>query len=325
MNTTVNGSSCSDPLNSTAAKLGQTFAYCLLFVVSLVGNSFIGIVVYKTETLRKPINFFIVNMAMSDLVYPILMYPWKLTQLYGGRYWLFSGPLGQASCKLIPVAINVSSLVSIQSLVLIAVNRLRAVVFPLRSPLVSSKLCPYFILATWIIAMAVCSPFMVANKLVGYRDQLFCLLQWNDAFGESSSLANYFVTVFVVFFYIPIALLTVLYSIIIIQLRSQIIPGEQSANAEQQRERRNRKVLKMAIAIVVVFVLCWLPFSVVKLLKYFAWNRKIPCHFSVFRFIAPFLSHATSAVNPCICFIFSANYRRGIGTFLKCRNEPLPD
>ena len=56
MNSTVNGSSCSVSLNPTAQKIEEPFAYCLIFVVSLVGNSFIGIIVYKTQTLRKPIN-----------------------------------------------------------------------------------------------------------------------------------------------------------------------------------------------------------------------------------------------------------------------------
>lgn len=51
-----------------------------------------GILVYKTQTLRKQINFFIVNMAMSDLLYPIFLFPWKLTQLHVGS-WLLSGSL----------------------------------------------------------------------------------------------------------------------------------------------------------------------------------------------------------------------------------------
>ena len=164
MNTTVNGSSCSIPFNSTAAQIGKTAACCLIFVVSLLGNSSIGIVVYKTQTLGKPINFFIVNMAMSDLLYPIFLFPWKLTRLYTDS-WLITGPLGQALCKLVPTLTTVSSFVSVQSLVLIAVDRFGAVVFPLRSPLISSKLVPFFILATWIVAMA-CSPFLFTNKLV---------------------------------------------------------------------------------------------------------------------------------------------------------------
>ena len=84
MNTTVNGSSCSFlPHPATARRIGETFAYCLIFVVSLVGNSFIGITVYKTQTLRKPINYFIVNMAMSDLLYRRFWWNRALAQRIG--------------------------------------------------------------------------------------------------------------------------------------------------------------------------------------------------------------------------------------------------
>ena len=130
MNTTTNGSSCSTQLNPTAQKIGETFAYCLIFVVSLVGNSFIAVIVYKTQTMRKPINYFITNMAMFDLLFPIFLLPSNLTGLYLDNQWLISGPLGQALCKLVPFLADVSSAVSIQSLVLIAVDRFGAVVFP---------------------------------------------------------------------------------------------------------------------------------------------------------------------------------------------------
>ena len=48
--------------------------------------------------------------------------------------------------------------------------------------------------------------------------------------------------------------LVLLYSIIIIKLKTQAHPGEQSANIQQQRNKRNRNVLHMSIAIVLVFV-----------------------------------------------------------------------
>ena len=83
MNATVNGSSFSF-LPSTVRKIGQTFSLCLFLVVSLVGNSFTGIVVCKRHTLRKPINYFIPNMAMSDLLYPIFLFPLKLNMVVRG-------------------------------------------------------------------------------------------------------------------------------------------------------------------------------------------------------------------------------------------------
>ena len=38
-------------------------------------NSLIAIIVFKTPTLRKPINLMIANMAMSDLLCPIFLFP----------------------------------------------------------------------------------------------------------------------------------------------------------------------------------------------------------------------------------------------------------
>ena len=45
----MNVTQSSSCFNKTAAKIGQTIALCLIFVVSLsAGNIFIGIIVYKT-------------------------------------------------------------------------------------------------------------------------------------------------------------------------------------------------------------------------------------------------------------------------------------
>ena len=316
MNTTVNGSGCSSPFNPAAAKIGKTFACCLILVVSLLGNSFIGIIVYKTHTLRKPINFFIVNMAMSDLLCSISLFPRELTYLHTDSLPINS-PLGQALCKLHFFLVLVSLAASVESLVLIAVDRFGAVVFPHRSPLISSKICPFFILATWIIAMAVASPYLLASKIVENPGGLQCEEQWNEAFGESFSVKNYFLAIFVVFFYIPIVMLTILYSIIVIKLKSQKIPGEQSANAEQQRAKRNRNVFKMAIAIVLGFVLCSVPYSICDLLFNFE-RGSLPCGFFVYETITYFMAVSNCAINPCICFIFSSNYRNALKRLLRC-------
>ena len=115
--------------NLTAEKIGITVAYCLIFLVSLAGNTVIGIIVYKTKTMRRPINFLIVNMAMSDLLFPIFAFPSTMQTLYIDS-WLIGGPLGQALCKLTNYLPYVSTAVSIHSLVLIAVDRFGAVVSP---------------------------------------------------------------------------------------------------------------------------------------------------------------------------------------------------
>ena len=315
--TTMNESQPPKCFNSTTAEnIGKTFAYCLSFLVSLAGNTAIGIIVYKTKTMRRPINFLIVNMAMSDLLYPLFLTPSLIQRLYIDS-WLIGGPLGQALCKLLTFLPNVSALVSIQSLVLIAVDRLGAVVLPLRSPLISSKLCPFFVLDSWIVAMALFSPYLFAMKLNEYPGALGCRMHWDEVFGEVSSFKYYLMAILVVCIFVPFVLIAVLYIIIFLKLKSQKIPGEQSANAANQRCQRERNVLKMATAIVLGFAICRLPLIVWHFLFFFASDIMMSCGFQYFSSIALLMANTNCAINPCICFIFNRNYREGLKNLLK--------
>ena len=263
----------------------------------------------------------IANMAMSDLLFPIFTFPVRLAYFHGGGRWLIGGNLGQALCKLHVFGAYISSLVSVQSLVLITVDRFGAVVVPLRSPLITIKHCPFFIFATWIIAMAVYSPYLVIQKLVEYPGgRMRCKSQWRVTFGENAK-RNYVLVLAIVFIYTPFVLLVVLYSVILIKLKRQAHPGEPSANAEEQRTRRIRSVLKMAIAIVVAFFICLIPmFSNVMISVLSAPISTISCSFYLYNVIAIFTSLANCAINPIICLIFSSNYRQALKRLANCCN-----
>ena len=320
MNSTANGSSgfwsCSNYF--TEWKIAGTVAFCLIIIVSLIANSLIVILVCKTPNLRKPINYFIANMASSDLLNPIFLIPWNLSFLHTSSF-LISGKLGQALCKFLPFIISVSFVVSIQNLILIAVDRFGAVVFPLRSPLIRSKLCPFFILATWIVAVAVNLPSLFASELVESPEGTRCVLEWEKVFGESSSFASFGLPYYILFIYIPVLLLVILYSIIVIKLKTQEHPGEQSANSQQQRDRRNRNVLQMSIAIVTVFVFCCVPYSINFLITLYPDTfTHLSCSFWKYYVVTFYVVSAYCAINPVICFIFSSNYRRALKRLIKC-------
>ena len=316
---TMNGTQTSSCFNHEAKRIGISFYYCLIFVLALMGNIFIGIIVYRTRSMRKPINFFIVNMAMSDVLFPIFCFPYTVTNVYF-NYWLLGGPVGQALCKLYVFLADVSLFVSIQSLVLIAVDRFGAVVFPLHSPLISSKQCRFFILTTWIIAVAAYIPKAMAFQLVEYQEGLVCVPKWNEVFGESLSHRNYVFSMLVIFWYVPLVLIAILYMTVVIKLKSQNIPGEGSANGREQQSRRQKNVLKMSIAIVVTFIICWLPGTIRWFLVSYQPDSTMTasCGFQYFALIASCLAHFNSAINPCISFIFSGNYHQGLKNLSRC-------
>ena len=258
-------------------------------------------------------------MASSDLLYPIFWIPWHLSYLHTNCSFLIGGQLGQALCKLLPFFGTVSFTVSIQNLILIAVDRFGAVKFPLRSPLIRSKLCPFFILTTWVVAIAVSSPYLFTYELVEYPEGTRCALEWKKVFGEFSSVASFVLAYYILFIYIPVLLLVILYSIIVIKLKTQAHPGEQSANSQQQRDRRNRNVLQMSIAIVTVFVFCWLPYSInFLIIRYQDSSTHLSCSFLIYYEVTSYIASAYCAINPIICFMFSSNYRKALKRLIKC-------
>ena len=286
---TTETQSMSSCFNLSVERIGYTFAYCLLFAVSLTGNALIGIIVYKTRSLRNPVNYFIANMAISDLLFPIFLIPQVLVQL-NTNTWLIDGPLGQALCKLSGYLVDVSSAVSIQSLVIIAVDRFRAVVYPLRSPLISSKRGRFFIIATWIIAMLVFRPSMFTWKIVEHPEGLACVRRWKAAVGESSLEETFSAAMTILYLYFPFVFIGLLNLIISLKMKANKIIGLQSVNVREQRLKRERNVLKMCIAIV------WVPFSIWWLLFLCSSDRTISsCGFQFFGVIAVFLRRSNCA------------------------------
>ena len=211
---------------------------------------------------------------------------------------------------------NVSCIVSVENLVLVAVDRFGAVAFPLRPPLIGSKL-PFFILTTWVAAIALSSPTFFGYNPVEHTGK-FQNCAWVRK--QTFFAGNYLHAMPFVFVAMSFALIIILYSLILFELKSQKTPGEQSVNAVKQREKRQRNVLKMAVAIVTRFVLCWGPATIFALLNVFVLDNTtgLSCDITTRWYITFFMAYANCAVNPCICFVLSGKYRQGLKAFFRC-------
>ena len=157
------------------------------------------------------------------------------------------------------------------------------------------------------------------GKLVEYPDGRYCGWQWNEFFGESSSFEIYVMATIFVFTYIPLLVIALLYLVILVKLKTQKIPVEQLVNGEEQRAKRERNVLKMSIAIVLVFAVSFLPLSIFWSVFLFSSNSTLTssCGFQYLEFVVIILFNANCAINPWICCIFSGNYRQGLKTLFR--------
>ena len=99
---------------SPAERISQLYGYLFILLGSFFGNFLIIIVVYKHRDLRKTINYFIVNMAVSVLLFPFVVMSVHITALVtNSGHWHVSGTLGSIFCKLFYFGSSASLLVSV--------------------------------------------------------------------------------------------------------------------------------------------------------------------------------------------------------------------
>ena len=100
---------------------------------AFIGNILVMTVVYKTPSLRTSTNYYYVNMAVSDFLSSLTLWPLYLTdEIITQRGSLIKGPMATVGCKVGMYVRVVSTSVSILSLVLIATDRYFAIVFLLK-------------------------------------------------------------------------------------------------------------------------------------------------------------------------------------------------
>ena len=283
---------------SFPVKISTIIIYSIILFSSLIGNSLIISIVHKREELRNTVNYFIVNMAVSDLIFPLTSLPEHLTQLASGsQEWHIGGTTGLIICKLKWFLQNVSITVSVQSLVWIALDRFVAVVLPMKVHLISSRFRVFAIGSTWVVAITGNFLLLFEFRLVEKNGDIFCLPP--DI--TSVSYVTFLRVYTVLFQILPVVVMTILYILIAVTLRRQdrALPFR----AVHQKDQRKRRAIKMSFCILTVFYICDLP--IVLAILFMQYGVTISCTFyKALWLLALFTLFLSSAVNPVICVAF---------------------
>ena len=311
--------------STTAEVVCKALAYFVILLVSLVGNFLVLFITYKNKQLRKSINFFIFNMAVSDLFNPLIIMPIQIVQIISGsESWKVDRPwiLGNILCKLSYFLPDVSLAVSIESLVLISMDRFASAVFPLNTKLESLKARLISIVCTWIIAVAVHAPYFYTFRLRinPYDNKTYCISYWGPAFDHVKTNNRYVTATFITFVIVPIVLIAIAYGTIALVLKVKNKRTKQQLSYRQRhREQQLRKIVRLSVVIIISFVVCMIPQLGFMFKRIFLWNWEEP-HICLFRTVIPFITifmmHSWSAVNPCICLIGNKIYRNSFRNLL---------
>ena len=299
-------------------------AYFIILLVSLVGNALVVFVICKNKQLRRSINYYVLNMAVSDLFTPLTIMPVNIVSIISGSTaFMVDTPLvlGNILCKLCYFLPDVSVMVSVQSLLLISVDRLIAVVFPLQIKLISSKVRFICISCTWIVAIAVHAPYFYTFKLIPNGNSYHCLKRWGANHVEIHK--RYLTAVFITFYLVPICVFAVLYCTIAWTLKCKHKQRKKmSTSGRCGSYRKNTHIIRLSVAILTAYAVCIGPQFVFIFIRIFLWHWRVPpiCAFkTVIPFVSLFMVYSWSAINPCICFTFSKNYQNGLKGIITSR------
>ena len=184
----------------------------LLSIVSFLGNSFIIITFLKTPTLRTSVNYLLVNMAISDVISAATNWPLASTEGLLPTLLVTSGSTATIVCKTGHYSRAIGQAVSLESLLLIVVERYIAIVRPFQSVLITRRLRITLVSLTWIFALLIAFPYFWTSQIIEADGQTHCrtFVKWNEI--EKSV---FFGVVFMLFYVVPFVVIIVLYSRIV--------------------------------------------------------------------------------------------------------------
>lgn len=282
-------------------------AYSTIILFGVTGNSLVIYVVYKFKNLRTVTNFFIVNLAVADLLVSMLCLPFTLVYTLYGE-WKF----GQVLCFMLPCAQGMAVHVSTITMNVIALDRHRSIVYHMETK-ISKDLCAVVIAITWAVSALLASPLAIFREYGTFdlspdTSLQVCTEKWP---GSSMNGSIYSISAFLVQYGLPLVIISVAY----IRIWNKL---KKTSGGRNDRHQRRKKTTKMLLTMVVVFAVSWLPFYAFQLAVDIDSTVLYMEDFKLLYTVFHIMAMCSTFVNPILYGWMNNNYRTAFLSVCKC-------
>ncbi|CAD5225415.1 unnamed protein product [Bursaphelenchus okinawaensis] len=290
-------------------KIVYSIYYVTIFTVGLIGN---GLLIAKIRRQMTVANVFLINLAISDLLLCITALPITPVLAFMKR-WIF----GDIMCKLVPFCQGISVLISTYCLCLIAVDRYRSIVTPLKVPW-TTRQAQFFMFICWATAVVISLPLFIAQQLkhIAFSNITLCgqfCGEYNWPTDTRYKLA-YGSALLILTYLIPVSIMAFCYWKILQKVRQDWIVNTGSMLTEAQQAHtsvRKRRVMYVLILMVAVFMGSWMPLTIVNILRDIGVSAlEVQMYFKLLNAHAVAMSSIVS--NPLLYFWMSKRHRRAL-------------
>ncbi|XP_072256557.1 neuromedin-U receptor 2 [Pyxicephalus adspersus] len=294
-----------------------TLVYTAIFLVGVSGNMLVCLVILQHHTMRTPTNYYLFSLAVSDLLVLLLGMPLEVYEMWSNYPFLF----GAWGCYFKTVLFETVCFASILSVTTVSVERYVAIIHPFQAKLKSTRRRALRILITlWILSILFSIPNTSTHGIeVKYfpngslvPDSAMCTVV------QPLWIYNCIIQVTSFLFYVlPMGVISVLYCLMGIKLRSDRSLEVDKMSVNGQRPSR-KSITKMLFVLVMVFGICWAPFHIDRLFFSFVgeWTEPLANVFNLMHVVSGVFFYLSSAVNPLIYNLLSRRFRSAFRNFL---------
>ncbi|XP_012939588.1 pyrokinin-1 receptor [Aplysia californica] len=315
---------------STAAVVVLSILYTLIFLSGVLGNVCTCVVIARNRFLHTATNYYLFSLAISDVMTLILALPQEMSTIWEAYPFIF----GTGFCIIKSFVSEMTAYASVLTITAFTIDRYVAICHPLRSQALSSlSRAVKIIILIWVIACVCALPYPIHTRMFHevfdpctgepLPDSYLCNIpaQWRHRMKYMFQFSTF------AFFVVPLFIITIMYIFIGLALMKtdQFASGKKNKQAAIAAAKAKKAVLKMLVAVVIAFFLCWAPFHTQRLMTIYvpadAWTDNLLQLQTYIFYISGVLYFFSSTVNPILYNVMSKRYRKAFRrTLYRCIN-----
>ncbi|XP_069803211.1 C-X-C chemokine receptor type 3-like [Dendropsophus ebraccatus] len=253
--------------------------YSILFIAGILGNGLVILVMLTNKQKMQSTDVFIVHLALADMLLVSTLPFWAAQATFG---WIFK----EALCKLVASLFKINFYAGTFLLACISVDRYLSIVYAVQIYKRHNKNRVHWsCFAVWTLCVIMCIPdaMFYSVKYDSYINMSMCEPLYPENHATSWKMTTTILFQIFVFLLPLIGMLFCYSHIIITLLRSQGF--------------KKQRAMRLIIAVVVTFFLCWTPYNIVAFLDMLTLMEiNNECDFKVNIDVA-------SSVTSCICYL----------------------
>ncbi|XP_076875988.1 prolactin releasing hormone receptor 2b [Brachyhypopomus gauderio] len=300
-----------------AFKLLIVPCYIVVVIVGVLGNYLLIYVICRSRKMHSVTNYFIGNLAFSDMLMCVTCVPFTLAYAFNPHGWAF----GRFMCYLVFLTQPVTVYVSVFTLTAIAVDRYHATAHPLKKR-PSAGACVVALAGIWLLSCVLAAPAVSHTYHVEFAEEglTICEEFW---LGEERWRLAYAYGTLLLTYVLPLSAVCGSYLCISVRLRTRVAPGQCTRDQAEAQRARRRRTLRLVALVVAAFAICWLPIHVFNVLRDVDIRLISKRHFLLVQLLCHLCAMSSACCNPFLYAWLHGRFRAELHRMLACSRHPI--